>query len=281
MKTIEDTPESLQLGNDTKWCDCPFCLAKRKVRKECKRCEHGKIFDNRVYEPWGIVGTDGEVLEEFCDPTKEPMKYLQMTSVRRYASHPLPSVVVTPPPSYDPATCVTSSEKDNLGKRKPKHKLKSEEAEQAARRLGLRAEDSFPEQSDTFRAVSNAVKAMAPDAVIRKVFKNGAQYSVLCDYKMCLNVQREHASNNVWFTVAADGVRQRCFDRDSCGQFRSAPTQMPKESRSVLFPALSSALATAPAGAGSERKPPSVQSMAAWASLAKFDLKLRRHDSRR
>eukprot|EP00899_Mesostigma_viride_P013340 jgi/Mesvir1/22006/Mv19558-RA.1 len=63
-------------------------------------------YDKRAYHPWGIVGGDGEVEQEFTDEDvkEDPLKFLKLTSVRLYVEQEVPRLVITPPASYDPAT---------------------------------------------------------------------------------------------------------------------------------------------------------------------------------
>eukprot|EP00899_Mesostigma_viride_P016832 jgi/Mesvir1/2514/Mv01482-RA.1 len=126
-------------GPDARCGRCEFCLTKSRLFKGCELCERTRIYDKRAYHPWGIVGGDGEVEQEFTDEDvkEDPLKFLKLTSVRLYVEQEVPRLVITPPASYDPATCVTSAEKDK-GKRKAKPaKLKTEQAERDAQRLGF------------------------------------------------------------------------------------------------------------------------------------------------
>ena len=68
----------------------------------------------------------------------------------------------------------------------------------------------------------------------------------LVEAKYCLNLGREHKSNNVYFYISKDGVSQRCFCTcntekgrtfGKCKDFQSDPIPIPKELSKALFPA--------------------------------------------
>eukprot|EP00899_Mesostigma_viride_P000174 jgi/Mesvir1/10157/Mv02017-RA.1 len=251
-KLDENNCEKLS-GPDARCGRCEFCLTKSRLFKGCELCERTRIYDKRAYHPWGIVGGDGEVEQEFTDEDvkEDPLKFLKLTSVRLYVEQEVPRLVITPPASYDPATCVTSAEKDK-GKRKAKPaKLKTEQAERDAQRLGFHKQhgDCVQPSSPRWGAARDAVHLMAKAAPVTNVFVSGSMYSAWTKYRTCGNKGGEHAHNNVWFTISPDGVRQRCFDED-CRGYRSEPTQITPALRSVLFPSPSAAVQSCAAEAG-------------------------------
>eukprot|EP00899_Mesostigma_viride_P000487 jgi/Mesvir1/10439/Mv12070-RA.1 len=199
-KLDENNCEKLS-GPDARCGRCEFCLTKSRLFKGCELCERTRIYDKRAYHPWGIVGGDGEVEQEFTDEDvkEDPLKFLKLTSVRLYVEQEVPRLVITPPASYDPATCVTSAEKDK-GKRKAKPaKLKTEQAERDAQRLGFhkqhgdcrcfdedcRGYRSEPTQitpalrSVLFPSPSAAVQSCAAEAGRGKVVAGDAKVPVL------------------------------------------------------------------------------------------------------
>eukprot|EP00899_Mesostigma_viride_P027554 jgi/Mesvir1/7984/Mv20124-RA.1 len=180
----------------------------------------------------------GEVTAEYTQEEikEDPMKFLQMTSVRSFDGAP-PSLVaqVTVPDWYDEDTCVTAEEKKTR-KRKKAAKLKSA-AEKEAARFGLHTDESVATDSPIHAAVEKAVRSVASTGVSR-VYQRGqgahAVYSAWTKHRHCLNVGREHASNNVWFSVSYQGISQRCFD-DGCAGYASDPFPIPEALYPVLF----------------------------------------------
>eukprot|EP00899_Mesostigma_viride_P012923 jgi/Mesvir1/21631/Mv04053-RA.1 len=167
----------------------------------------------------------------------DPMKFLQMTSVRSFDGVEVEPVRVTLPDWYDKEECVTSTEKKTR-KRKKATKLKSTDAEKEAARLGLHSDEGVPSSSPIYAAVEKAVRSVAQTGVSR-VYQRGqgvhAVYSAWTKHRHCLNVGREHASNNVWFSISYLGISQRCFD-DGCAGYASDPVPMLESLYPVLFP---------------------------------------------
>eukprot|EP00899_Mesostigma_viride_P009737 jgi/Mesvir1/18765/Mv01271-RA.1 len=189
-KLDENNCEKLS-GPDARCGRCEFCLTKSRLFKGCELCERTRIYDKRAYHPWGIVGGDGEVEQEFTDEDvkEDPLKFLKLTSVRLYVEQEVPRLVITPPASYDPATCVTSAEKDK-GKRKAKPaKLKTEQAERDAQRLGFHKQhgDCVQPSSPRWGAARDAVHLMAKAAPVTNVFVSGSMYSAWTKYRTCGN----------------------------------------------------------------------------------------------
>jgi len=50
---------------------------------------------------------------------------------------------------------------------------------------------------------------------------------VQTDSKYCENVQREHKSNHVWFSIHSGRISQRCFDEDTCSEFHGREHILP------------------------------------------------------
>eukprot|EP00899_Mesostigma_viride_P009535 jgi/Mesvir1/18583/Mv17092-RA.1 len=169
---------------------------------------------------------------------KTPLQFLQMTSVRMYeGDSDVVPVRVSPPSWYDPDECVTAEEKRGKKKNKQK-KLKTQKAEDDAVRFGLHTDEGVATSSPIYKAVEKAVRVLAPTAVT-KVYQRGqgvnAVYTARTKFRHCLNVGREHASNNVWFSLSYHGVYQRCFD-DGCVGYQSDTVPIPEPMHSVLFP---------------------------------------------
>lgn len=59
-------------------------------------------------------------------------------------------------------------------------------------------------------------------------------YTVLTKSRMCMNIDRQHRSNHVYFVIDINGVRQRCFS-PRCAQFCSHYMQLCDSVYKVLF----------------------------------------------
>eukprot|EP00899_Mesostigma_viride_P009152 jgi/Mesvir1/18238/Mv09517-RA.1 len=121
--------------------------------------------------PVGGDGREGEVTAEYTQEEikEDPMKFLQMTSVRSFDGAP-PSLVaqVTVPDWYDEDTCVTAEEKKTR-KRKKAAKLKSADAEKEAARFGLHTDESVATDSPIHAAVEKAGARQQQCVVLRFV----------------------------------------------------------------------------------------------------------------
>lgn len=80
----------------------------------------------------------------------------------------------------------------------------------------------------------------------RRIMKveNKDMYIVFVESKYCMNLGREHKSNNVYFVVTKDGVSQKCFCRCDttqgrkyglCKEFKSTPSPLNASLRKRLF----------------------------------------------
>eukprot|EP00899_Mesostigma_viride_P018403 jgi/Mesvir1/26564/Mv16219-RA.1 len=250
-----------KLGTDAEWCKCRFCERKKQLKCTTPLCQRGRLHENRAYHPWGEMDCEGRVVATYTpeDVRADPMKYLMLTSVRCFDQTDETPATVIAPEWYDPERCATAGE--HRGKKRAKaKKLKTQDAERDAVRFGLHAKDGVELPSPVHAAVERCVRVLAHTPVSR-VYKRGegvhASYAAWTKHRHCLNVGREHASNNVWFSVTYQGVSQRCFD-EGCAGYASEPAGISASDRALLFGA------PAPADANSQGR----QTMAAAIKLA-------------
>eukprot|EP00899_Mesostigma_viride_P007314 jgi/Mesvir1/16584/Mv10120-RA.1 len=218
---------------------CGFCVAKKNRVCPKPSCHYGKVHENRAYHPWGEMDRSGTVTVKYTpeEIKADPMKFLMLTSVRCYdgADHDI-VVAATMPDWYDEDSCVTATEMKTK-RRKKFTRLKTAGAEKEAVRFGLHTDEGVDSSSPVHAAVETAVRSVAQTGVSR-VYQRGqgvhAVYSAWTKHKFCLNVGREHASNNVWFSISFQGISQRCFD-DGCAGYASDPVPIPESAHSALF----------------------------------------------
>lgn len=180
----------------------------------------------RVYKPVELLtGEDatGEKIDASCVPIH---RQLEMCTIRCSAS-------------------VTTPIRTDLIE---KALLENEEQEHVAREKGFsQLQDVGGDKADLITAYIKTNFPAHKVQQVRRVQKTDKDvYVIFVDSRYCLNLGREHKSNNVYFLAKKDGVYQKCFCTCNtvvgrkfgmCKDFRSAPSAITPQLKRALFSA--------------------------------------------
>lgn len=177
--------------------------------------------DNRIYTP------SFEICNGATTPIKDPfsVEVLEKCSVRLVSD-------VSPTPMDMEKISEIIKEREEADEINKKHKLDGDMATVECDDLVKFLKHSFPQHNIRD---------------IRKISRvsNKNAYVILVESKYCLNVGKEHNSNNVYFYINRHGISQRCFCTcnttrgrkfGKCGDFRSDPIPLSNALKSKIFP---------------------------------------------
>jgi hypothetical protein len=158
---------------------CKACKNKKEARETCEPCnQSGKIDENRVYKPVGVIPENNE----YSLSLRDYYVLLLETSIYNYNSI---------------GETVLIKELPELVVSKKKKPLKQEKQDELTSKL-----ENFIKKN--FKDTHGKIK-------LKKITKYDQCYFAEPDENFCINVNRTHTSSGVYFHVKSSGISQRCF----------------------------------------------------------------------
>lgn len=211
-----------------KLCDDPNCYQLYKMRR---------VFEDRAYSLAWVMTADADHTNCVLNPKKEEyLKSDTLETVRLSSIRLKDGILET---RFDIPIWVKIKETEiQRTKKSKKRQFLSKEDTEGIRSLGKHTK--IYEDSDIFKKMekfikSNLDKELYKGLSFRSLIKteSGVYFATTnCHY--CLNTQREHGSNTIWFYISDNGVSQRCFCR--CDTTEGRKYGSCKDLKAFLFP---------------------------------------------
>ena len=233
-KTVFEN-NGLRMIGSRKLSNCNHC--KTRKQKVCNVCNSlGKIDEGRVYEPLCILDGKGkEMKSEFTKIVTNCVKKIKETSIRTtYTDLPrqlkIPQIYLNS--SKINKKRQTQSNNNNIFDVECSNKESLEKNSKAFKLLSKFIHDSFPH----------------PSIDICEIFKKGKEdfyYIVRTSSRFCLNINREHNSNHIYFYIDKSFAYQKCLCTcdttagrlyGKCMDYKSSGRKLPNELQKILFP---------------------------------------------
>jgi len=238
----------LRMIGSSKMSICKFCRGKKDLTEDCGTCEYGKIDEGRVYKPTFIIDGLGKQLEkELVKLNDDIYDTVLETSIVTDLEKPDIEFVDPLPDWFDEITYDDPKQKTKRKKRKqllPPGKEDLEGSEE------LRLRERIDPDEMLFDKVVRFIRTSMPkyrNVEILDIHKcaDGDYYVARTDCRFCMNIDREHNSNTIYFYIDKNSVYQKCFcrcDTDSgrkfgkCRDYRSSGHELSKVLKNLLYP---------------------------------------------
>ncbi len=215
----------LRMLGSRKATKCTECKADKTNKMNCNACNFtGKLDIGRVYVPWKVLRPAAQPNQPALeDPVelaklKNVMEYqVECTSVRLFKVDLSPDWKPYPGCPVVPELNVNSIEVEIDGKKQ----LRFQEDAQALNRI--RNKIYLPHDPEQFGLMEAYLRTMISPAKykglsVHAIFTNPSGKWYVVDVvgdgsSFCMNVDRDHKSNRIYFLMTADGLYQKCFCR--------------------------------------------------------------------
>ena len=232
-KIIDDSvykQNGLRMIYSNKMAFCKVC----KKSETCSLCNKtGKYHEGRPYTPFKTIDASGKV---------EECKWGILETINKT------SIVTTESVSKFIHKHPEWMEGESPGKFKhTKRELSSEDLE-ASNRLKFR--ERITKDSEIFKSIQNFVRKIFPNfknVTIVDMHKcaNGDYYVCRSNSSYCMNIDREHQSNTIYFYIDKHNIYQKCFcscdtvdgrKYGMCKDYRSSGYKLTKVLTGMLYP---------------------------------------------
>jgi hypothetical protein len=249
--------EQVYLGNglrmvgSRKTASCPTCRNDKIKKLMCVTCScSGKQDLGRVYTVWKILQHDGvHEDEELMQKMKRHTEFqMELTSVRLHNQVTTPNFKPYPNcPSVPTANNEKCMEIELNGKKVRRFKEDAQVLSKIKNKIFL------PHDHEKFRIVEEYIRTMInpkyAELSVEHIFTNtkGQWYIVNVSgdaSSFCMNVNRKHSSNKIYFLITADGIYQKCYSRKNelkgrkfglCKDYTSKKYTLTQKLKSLFF----------------------------------------------
>ena len=239
--------KTVYINNGLRWIfsdkasTCPDCKGKKNRSKipenqtVCCTCQDsGKVPENRLYEPITIFDEENNImLKEFKLLTKKSqqnlLKCVQLLSIKCFDEKSNIEIKEPFPKWYKVVNIVLKTKTDR-SKKEINPIVKDHLSETSEIKKSFAILEQINEDDKRFQSIKEYIENFLPeeyeDASIIEVLYCGKKnskfrsYIVRTDSKYCQNLDDEHNSNHIYFTISNEKIHQRCFCR--CDTIRSS-----------------------------------------------------------
>ena len=246
---------ALRMNGSNKNVVCPRCKNKQKLRPECDYCDSkGKMDKGRVYKPVLILNKDNEEDTELLNIlTNSFYENLKRTSIRTDAYESNINIKNYPiwfsKNKLDSHLKRSKKEihtkkiiKDRI-KLKNKNPFKSNLNDQEIEDNDIRYQEITEYLISEGYKLSPYFKDLEFNKFIKRSSKNSKKIYYILGTKsyFCLNMNREHGSNHIYFYITKKQIVQKCHspwynkNKICCDKFSSRPLPLNKKISNILF----------------------------------------------
>jgi len=214
----------LRMIGSRKAVKCPDCKADPAKKLTCRTCMKqdspcpGKIDVGRVYEPWLVLAHDGTPdASLLAQLRRNTHKLIEVTSVRLY------NVDTTPDwKPYEGCPSVPTTGEDSFVEVEIDGKMVRRFKEDAGVISKIRNKIYLPRDPQKFQEVETYLRGMVNPKYrsisVDQIFTSpkGAWFiiNVTGDgSSFCMNLNRDHKNNKIYFLLTKDGIYQKCYCR--------------------------------------------------------------------
>lgn len=228
----------LRMIGSRKLNQCTHCKSLKVFKSQCTVCDGtGKIDECRIYEPWCVIDGKGKELKNELNKLKQnAIKKIKETSIQSDLKE-LPKTF-TIPEKYM-----------MLVKKKKQAKVNNKKT--SLFDIECNNKESLEKNSKSFKMAASFIRDVFPHPSyidIIEIFKHGKEtfsYIVRTSSRYCLNINREHHSNHVYYVIEKNYAYQKCFCtcdtlsgrmNGKCMDYKSSGRRVPGELQKLLFP---------------------------------------------
>ena len=248
--SIYNTHHALRMNGSNKHMKCKECKAKKSLREECSNCNMSGWLDvGRVYRPYLIIEPDNTYNNDLLNELQNDYyKDLVYTSIR--TENDKSNISIEERPDWFSENKYTEHCKRKKGKKKYsgsrsvktnpiKNSRNSDEISEKDPRY-IKTKNYL--ESELFR-LSPSFDDIELDKLKKIHFSKSFFYVFTSKSHFCLNMNREHSSNHIYFVINKNtkDVYQKCpspwtnLDGVRCEEFHSKSLKLPKELYKLLF----------------------------------------------
>lgn len=236
----------LRMIGSAKINKCKECRGKNNTFINCQVCfGKGRVDEGRIYLPKFLIKGESivEVMPHIDNKHETFLKYIRETSIQVYEcsktklSHNLPDWINKC--IQDDITTINKPKK-NIGKQKNsniENKVKN-----------IKIQKSIEIDSTNGAKIINYIKTTFPQYK-NELFKdihlcgNNSYYIISTNSHYCMNVNREHNNNHIYFHIDKNHIYQKCFSTNispdqkygPCKSYRSKGYSLNKYLKNVLY----------------------------------------------
>lgn len=241
-KTVLES-NGLRMVGSRKLSNCNHCKTQKVKNEECVICHgFGRIDEGRIYEPmWIIDGKGKELKSELSKVLTNQHKKIKETSIRTTFTD-MPKMFKVPDQYLLQHLIVK--------KRKNMRKMNNNQ-ENSLFSIECTNKECLEKDSKAFKETAKFIRNVFPHPKridIIEIFKKGVDknyYIVRTSSRFCLNINREHRSNHIYYYINKSFAYQKCLCscdttvgriNGKCMDYKSSGRRVPPELQKILFP---------------------------------------------